>query len=171
MRGARQVGKTYLVEAFGKSCFESVLTVNLEQKDDLHPLFERMEAKRMVQELGLYFNQTITQGKTLLFFDEIQACPKAITALRYFYEETPDLHVIAADSLLDFALREFKHSLPVVGRWHWDQHSFCMLKKLEINARFRKACATNWNCGLMESDYRRQRLLLGDLLAQFFTKG
>ena len=113
VRGARQVGKTYLVEAFGKSCFESVLTVNLEQKDDLHPLFERMEAKRMVQELGLYFNQTITQGKTLLFFDEIQACPKAITALRYFHEEMPDLHVIAAGSLLDFALREFKHSMPV----------------------------------------------------------
>ncbi len=113
VRGARQVGKTYLVEAFGKNCFESVLTVNLEQKDDLHPLFERMEAKRMVQELGLYFNQTITQGKTLLFFDEIQACPKAITALRYFHEEMPDLHVIAAGSLLDFALREFKHSMPV----------------------------------------------------------
>lgn len=113
VRGARQVGKTYLVEAFGKDCFESVLTVNLEQKDDLHPLFERMEAKRMVQELGLYFNQTIIPGKTLLFFDEIQACPKAITALRYFHEEMPDLHVIAAGSLLDFALREFKHSMPV----------------------------------------------------------
>ena len=113
VRGARQVGKTFLVETFGKKCFESVLTVNLEQKDDLHPLFDRMEAKRIVQELGLYFNQTIVPGKTLLFLDEIQACPKAISCLRYFHEEMPDLHVIAAGSLLDFALREFKHSMPV----------------------------------------------------------
>ncbi len=113
VRGARQVGKTFLVETFGKKYFESVLTVNLEQKDDLHPLFERMEAKRIIQELGLYFNQTIIPGKTLLFLDEIQACPKAISCLRYFHEEMPDLHVIAAGSLLDFALREFKHSMPV----------------------------------------------------------
>jgi uncharacterized protein len=113
VRGARQVGKTYLVEAFGKNSFESVLTVNLEQKDDLHRLFDRMEAKRITQELGLYFNQPVTPGKTLLFFDEIQACPKAIACLRYFHEEMPDLHVIAAGSLLDFALREFKHSMPV----------------------------------------------------------
>ncbi len=113
VRGARQVGKTFLVETFGKDFFESVLTVNLEQKDDLHPLFDRMEAKRVVQELGLYFNQTVTPGKTLVFLDEIQACPKAIACLRYFHEEIPDLHVIAAGSLLDFTLREFKHSMPV----------------------------------------------------------
>jgi predicted AAA+ superfamily ATPase len=113
VRGARQVGKTYLVESFGKKSFESVLTVNLELKVDLHRLFDRMEATRIVQELGLYFNQSITPSKTLLFFDEIQACPKAIACLRYFHEQIPELHVIAAGSLLDFALREFKHSMPV----------------------------------------------------------
>jgi hypothetical protein len=72
-----------------------------------------MEAKRIVRELGLYFNQPVVPGKTLLFLDEIQACPKAIACLRYFYEEMPDLHVVAAGSLLDFALREFKHFMPV----------------------------------------------------------
>ncbi|MBM4163751.1 MAG: ATP-binding protein [Lentisphaerae bacterium] len=113
VRGARQVGKTYLVETVGRSCFDSVLTVNLEQKDDLHALFNRMDAKRIVQELSLYFNQPIVPDKTLLFLDEIQACPQAISALRYFHEELPGLHVIAAGSLLDFALREFKHSMPV----------------------------------------------------------
>ncbi|MCK4303494.1 MAG: ATP-binding protein, partial [Candidatus Eisenbacteria sp.] len=113
VRGARQVGKTYLVEAFGQSHFEVVLTVNLEQKDELHALFDRMEAGRIVEELGLYFNQPVSPGRTLLFLDEIQACPKAIACLRYFHEEMPDLHVIAAGSLLDFALREFKHSMPV----------------------------------------------------------
>jgi len=113
VRGARQVGKTYLVEAFGKEHFSSLLTVNLEQKEDLHSLFDRMEATQIVQELSLYFNQPIEPGRTLLFLDEIQACPKAIACLRYFHEEIPDLHVIAAGSLLDFALREFRHSMPV----------------------------------------------------------
>ena len=107
------MGKTYLVEAFGKEHLPSLLTVNLEQKEDLHSLFNRMEATRIVQELSLYFNQPIEPGSTLLFLDEIQACPKAIACLRYFHEEIPDLHVIAAGSLLDFALREFRHSMPV----------------------------------------------------------
>ncbi|NQT94035.1 MAG: ATP-binding protein [Lentisphaerae bacterium] len=113
VRGARQVGKTYLVEAFGEEHFPSLLTVNLEQKEDLHSLFSRMEPARIVQELSLYFNQPVEPGRTLLFFDEIQACPKAIACLRYFHEELPHLHVIAAGSLLDFALREFRHSMPV----------------------------------------------------------
>lgn len=113
VRGARQVGKTYLVEAFGKSCFPVVLTVNLEQKEELHSLFSQMEPKRIVQELSLYFNQPVMPGHTLLFLDEIQACPKAIACLRYFHEEMPNLHVVAAGSLLDFSLREFKHSVPV----------------------------------------------------------
>jgi predicted AAA+ superfamily ATPase len=113
VRGARQVGKTFLVEAFGKQHFPAVLTVNLEQKEDLHALFTRMEARRIVQELSLYFNQPIMPGQTLLFLDEIQACPKAIACLRYFHEEMPELHVMAAGSLLDFSLREFKHSVPV----------------------------------------------------------
>jgi len=113
VRGARQVGKTYLVESFGKDLFQSVVAVNLEQREDLHPLFDRMEARRIAQELGLYFNRPIVPGQTLLFFDEIQACPRAIACLRYFQEEMPDLHVIAAGSILDFALREFHHSMPV----------------------------------------------------------
>ncbi len=113
VRGARQVGKTYLVEAFGKEHFPSLLTVNLEQKEDLHSLFDRMETSQIVQELSLYFNQPIEPGRTLLFLDEIQTCPKAIACLRYFHEEMPDLHVIAAGSLLDFVLREFQHSMPV----------------------------------------------------------
>ena len=64
VRGARQVGKTYLVEAFGKEHLPSLLTVNLEQKEDLHSLFNRMEATRIVQELSLYFNQPIEAGRT-----------------------------------------------------------------------------------------------------------
>lgn len=94
VRGARQVGKTYLIEAFGKSHFESVLTINLEQKEMLHRLFDGMDPRQIVQELELYYNQPIVPEKTLLFLDEIQACPKAIACLRYFHEQLPALHVV-----------------------------------------------------------------------------
>ncbi|MCB1127068.1 MAG: ATP-binding protein, partial [Verrucomicrobiae bacterium] len=68
---------------------------------------------RLLEELALLKGQSITPGETLLFLDEIQACPAALATLRYFYELMPGLHVIAAGSLLDFALRDFAHSMPV----------------------------------------------------------
>ncbi|MBP8261770.1 MAG: AAA family ATPase, partial [Verrucomicrobia bacterium] len=107
IRGARQVGKTYLVEHWGAEQFESVLTVDLERERDLHSLFAQTNPNRVLQELALLRNQSVIPGKTLLFLDEIQACPAALASLRYFCELKPELHVIAAGSLLDFALREF----------------------------------------------------------------
>ena len=113
LRGARQVGKTYLVEHWGAEHFESVLTVDLERERDLHSLFSQPDPKQVLTELGLLRGRNIIPGKTLLFLDEIQACPPALAFLRYFYEMVPELHVIAAGSLLDFALRDFKYSMPV----------------------------------------------------------
>ena len=113
LRGARQVGKTYLVEHWGKERFRNMLTVDLERERDLHGLFAKPDPKRLLEELALLKGQAIKPGETLLFLDEIQACPPALAVLRYFYELMPDLHVIAAGSLLDFALREFAHSMPV----------------------------------------------------------
>lgn len=113
IRGARQVGKTRLVERFGQDSFASAVTVDLEQHDELHSLFDRGDPEGIVEELSLYFGEPIIPGTTLLFLDEIQACPKALAALRYFYEQIPELHVVAAGSILDFALREFEYSMPV----------------------------------------------------------
>ena len=113
LRGARQVGKTYLVEHWGQEHFQSVLTVDLERERDLHGLFAQPDPKRLLEELALLKGRAIKPGETLLFLDEIQACPPALAVLRYFYELMPELHVIAAGSLLDFALREFAHSMPV----------------------------------------------------------
>ena len=113
LRGARQVGKTYLVEHWGAEHFESVLTVDLERERDLHSLFSQTDPKRMLEELALLRGRKVTPGKTLLFLDEIQACPPALALLRYFHELLPELHVIAAGSLLDFALRQFEYSMPV----------------------------------------------------------
>lgn len=112
IRGARQVGKTWSVKQFGKSCFESLAYVDLERNPDWHKVFAAdLNAQRICAELEILLGQKITPGKTLLFFDEIQACPRAITALRYFFEEMPSLHVIAAGSLLEFAMRDI--SFPV----------------------------------------------------------
>jgi len=113
LRGARQVGKTYLVEHWGAENFDAVETVDLERERDLHSLFSQSDPMRVLAELGVLRGRSVTPGKTLLFLDEIQACPPALALLRYFHELMPELHVIAAGSLLDFALREFEYSMPV----------------------------------------------------------
>jgi predicted AAA+ superfamily ATPase len=113
LQGARQVGKTYLVENWGRQHFQSVLKVDLERERDLHSLFSQPDPKRLLEELTLLKGQSLTPGETLLFLDEVQACPPALAMLRYFFELMPNVHVIAAGSLLDFALREFTHSMPV----------------------------------------------------------
>ncbi len=113
LRGARQVGKTWLVDHWGERSFKSVLKIDLERERDLHGLFAQPDPRRLLEELPLLKGRPVVPGETLLFLDEVQACPAALAMLRYFLELTPDLHVIAAGSLLDFALRDFKHSLPV----------------------------------------------------------
>ena len=106
VRGARQVGKTYIIRELGKT-FDSFLEINFEKDTDVGLLFDKnLNPKRIISELSIYYKKHITTEKTLLFFDEIQACPRAIEALRYFYEDIPDLHLIAAGSLLEFALAD-----------------------------------------------------------------
>jgi uncharacterized protein len=113
LRGARQVGKTYLVEHWGAEHFDGVVTVDLERERDLHSLFSQSDPQRVLDELGVLRGRSVTPGKVLLFLDEIQACPPALALLRYFHELMPELHVIAAGSLLDFTMREFEYSMPV----------------------------------------------------------
>lgn len=111
IRGARQVGKTWLVENVLAEQFDSLVKIDLEKRRDLHIHFAgTLEPRTILSHLELTTGRIIP-GKTLLFFDEIQACPRAIMALRYFYEEMPELHVIAAGSLLEFAFGEI--SIPV----------------------------------------------------------
>lgn len=113
VRGARQVGKSYIISHFGKTCFDGeIYIINLEKRPDWHIIFDtNLDAKRILAELEIVMNASFTPGKDLLFFDEIQECPKAIMALRYIYEYNPELHVIAAGSLLEFALQDI--SFPV----------------------------------------------------------
>lgn len=113
LRGARQVGKTYLVEHFGKSCFEETVTINFELSPEYIPCFDTLKPKEIINKIEVISKQRITPGTTLLFLDEIQICPNAISALRYFKEQLPELHVIGAGSLLEFALSQHGMSMPV----------------------------------------------------------
>jgi predicted AAA+ superfamily ATPase len=106
IRGARQVGKSSLVKQFGKQ-FQYFIELNLEISPEISKVFEEnLEPHRICDELALIYNTPIEPGKTLLFIDEIQSSLSAISSLRFFYEQYPELHVIAAGSLLEFALSE-----------------------------------------------------------------
>lgn len=106
IRGARQVGKSSAIRNLAKH-FEYFVEVNFDQQKEICTLFEKgISPRDICENLSLIFNTPIIPDKTLLFFDEIQACIPAISSLRYFYEQYPELHLIAAGSLLEFALEE-----------------------------------------------------------------
>ncbi len=112
--GVRQCGKTYAIKDFGNRFFENLAYFNFEGNTALQSIFEYdFDVTRIVMELERYSKQKITDGKTLVFFDEIQACPKAITSLKYFCEDRSELHVIAAGSLLGVVIRKSEISFPV----------------------------------------------------------
>ncbi len=113
VRGARQVGKTFAIEAFGRQHFAQMIKLNLD-KDEDRALFSKVQnAEQFIRTLELRVKAEITPGQTLLFIDEIQNSAVALKQLRYFYEELPGLHVIAAGSLLDVFINRHKLEMPV----------------------------------------------------------
>lgn len=113
VRGARQIGKTYVIESFIKAEFEEYLAVNFEVQPEYKTCFSTLDPKIILERLELLSKKNITPGKTILFLDEIQECPEAIQALRYFKEQYSALHVIGAGSLLEFTLNEAEFRMPV----------------------------------------------------------
>ncbi|MGC9343798.1 MAG: AAA family ATPase, partial [Bacteroidales bacterium] len=111
LRGARQVGKTTVVNKFGRQ-FENYLYVNLEKENSKQLIESTDDVKKLLPLLFLYCNKTRKSGRILLFIDEIQESPHAVKLLRYFYEDTPEILVIAAGSLLETML-EKNISIPV----------------------------------------------------------
>src|SRR5665647_341403 len=106
LRGARQVGKSSAVRHLGET-FEYFLEVNFERNPEIKQLFSAsLNPKEICSKLSAIYNLPIQPGKTLVFLDEIQACLPAIASLRFFHEEYSELHVVAAGSLLEFALQE-----------------------------------------------------------------
>ena len=113
VRGARQIGKSYSIQQFGKNSFEHFVEINFEYQPALKQAFTTFDPQEIITTLSLITGSSIIPGTTLLFLDEIQECPEAIMALRYFFEKMPDLHVIAAGSLLEFTLTDDTFRMPV----------------------------------------------------------
>lgn len=110
--GARQVGKTYILKQFGKEEFDNMVYVNCHNNPFVESLFVDFDIDRIIYQIELQYEQRITIGKTLLFFDEIQEVKNGIPSLKYFCENKRDLHVVVAGSLLGISLRE-EESFPV----------------------------------------------------------
>ena len=107
LRGARQVGKTWLLKDFGKKFFKDVCYINFEQKDVLGAIFEgTLSPQRIIEQLSVYSGKKIQPADTLLIFDEVQEMPRALTSLKYFAEEAPEYAICCAGSLLGVALHE-----------------------------------------------------------------
>lgn len=113
LKGARQVGKTWLMKEFGQSCYHSFVYFNFDEEDELQSIFEtNKNPQRIIELLSMIAGEKILPGETLIIFDEIQECPEALNALKYFKEKANDYHVIAAGSLLGTLLAKPK-SYPV----------------------------------------------------------
>ncbi len=104
VRGARQVGKSYIIRELGKS-FQQFIEINFEESPSYKEFFEGdFDIRKLLLNIEVATNKKIIPNETLVFFDEIQNCPNAITALRYFYEKMPNLHIIVAGSLIEFSI-------------------------------------------------------------------
>lgn len=112
--GARQTGKTYSIKEFGNKYFDHTLYINFEINQKIIKDFEEdISPAFLIHRMEVFFNQKINPDTTLIFFDEIQACERALTSLKYFCEDAPEYHVIAAGSLLGVAMNRVKYSFPV----------------------------------------------------------
>lgn len=114
LMGARQIGKTWAAETFGSECFEYTATFNFDKQPEIRTAFQTSkDPERIIRELVPYSNVPLIAGKTLLIFDEIQECEEALNSLKYFCEDAPAYHIIAAGSLLGVAVRKRKMTVPV----------------------------------------------------------
>lgn len=114
VHGARQVGKTYIIKQFGKEYYENLIYVNFETNQELSSqIADSIDAKYVINKLELFYGEKIYPEKTLIFFDEIQANERALTSLKYFCEDAPEYHIIAAGSLLGIAINRENYSFPV----------------------------------------------------------
>ena len=113
LRGARQVGKTWLMKEFGRTCYENYVYFNFDEEDELKSIFaDSKNPTRIIELLSMLSGTKIIPGKTLIIFDEIQECSEALNALKYFREKANEYHIITAGSLLGTLLAQPK-SYPV----------------------------------------------------------
>lgn len=126
IRGARQVGKTWLVRELAKNTKRQLIEINFERDPQIKSLFETNNPRVIIQNLAVYLGAHINPASSILFLDEIQDAPEILAKLRWFYEELPELPVIAAGSLLEFILQDHGFSMPVgrISYMHLEPLSF-----------------------------------------------
>jgi len=167
LHGARQVGKTFVVKKFANEHYANFVYLNFEANAQLQAIFRKdLSPKRIVAELSVLMGVAIQEHTTLLFFDEIQASERALTSLKYFSEETPDYHIIAAGSLLGVALHREQYSFPV-GKvvvkmlYPLDFEEFLWATASKDAANIIRTCYnSNFSCSLHEHFMEQFRLYL-----------
>lgn len=122
LQGARQIGKTYSVSEFAGSAYANFVYCNFEKEKNLASVFSTLEPREIVAKIATLKRQPIVPGDTLLIFDEVQACPEALTSLKYFCEEANEYHIIAMGSLLGVAVNREESSFPVGKVQFMDMH-------------------------------------------------
>lgn len=168
LRGARQVGKTYAVRRLGAQ-FKNFVEINFERLEGASSIFEKdLDPEKMVRALSLLVKAPIVPRETLLFFDEVQEAPRAILALRYFYEEMPNLHVIAAGSLLEFAIAKVGVPVGRIAMLYMYPLSFMEYLVATGDRLIAKEIITNSQCTAMP-DVIHAKLL--DLLGEYLSIG
>lgn len=114
LQGARQIGKTWAMETFGKESFEYCAKFDFDRQEELKSVFQNTKMpERIIKELALFCDVPIIAGKTLIIFDEIQECEDALNCLKYFCEDAPEYHIMAAGSLLGVAVKKRRMTVPV----------------------------------------------------------
>ena len=176
INGARQVGKTYIIKQFGKEQYEHLLYLNLEIEDNFCKFLEtELSPDKIIQYLEAAKGVNVNAGNTLIFFDEIQVCQQALTSLKYFCEQAPEQHVIAAGSLLGVSINRNKHSFPVgkvhqINMYPMDFEEFLWAmdrEKLseEIKAHFDKDLAMPNALHEIALQYHQQYMIVGGMPA------
>lgn len=114
IKGARQIGKTWVMEEFGRQCYEHYVKFDFDEQQELASVFQTTkDPHRIIKELELFSDVPLLPEKTLIIFDEIQECEEALNSLKYFCENAPEYHIIAAGSLLGVAVRKKHMKMPV----------------------------------------------------------
>ncbi|WP_286152174.1 ATP-binding protein, partial [Sporofaciens musculi] len=147
LRGARQVGKTWLMKEFGRTCYKKCAYISMDENEVMEEVFrDAFDISRIITALEIAVGFQIEPGNTLIIFDEVQEIPRALKALKYFCENAPEYHVIAAGSLLGVALHEGT-SFPV------GKVEFCDLYPMDF-WEFLKACGEDGLADLLAArDY------------------
>lgn len=176
VNGARQVGKTYIIRQFGREHYEQMLYLNLEIEEQLCTFLEtEISPAKILQYLEAAKGIKVVAGSTLIFFDEIQVSERAITSLKYFCEEMPEHHVIAAGSLLGIAINREKHSFPVgkvrqinMYPLDFEEYLWAMERELlseEIRSHYAGDETMPEALHAVALDYHRQYMIVGGMPA------